>query len=156
MSSRILRLRSFRIVPWHDQKPALNPRLAPLHCSSTTTANSYLDLLTMLRLEFCSLVFLAAASIRPAQGACFFRNGTQTTSDYAPCSLDPTAALSTVCCASWDTCLPNGLCQSSIDKLFWRETCTKQNWDDGGCQELCSKDVRLRGCCVLRPMRTND
>ncbi|CAO2649748.1 Nn.00g010400.m01.CDS01 [Neocucurbitaria sp. VM-36] len=85
------------------------------------------------------VIIIAFAFVREARAACYFRNGTETTSDYSPCSGDASNPMSTVCCATWDTCLPNGLCQS-FDKVIWRESCTKQNWDEGGCQEICSNE----------------
>lgn len=95
----------------------------------------------MLR-HFCFLFTLASF----AESACYWRNGTQNPSpDYEPCSTDLSNPLHTVCCAKWDTCLPNGLCQSGFDQDFWRETCTKKNWDEGGCQELCSNEVCTHG-----------
>ncbi|KAH7355731.1 hypothetical protein BKA66DRAFT_516005 [Pyrenochaeta sp. MPI-SDFR-AT-0127] len=89
---------------------------------------------------FISLFILIGVDFaRSATAPCYYRNGTQTTSDYSPCSSDVSDPMSTVCCATWDTCLPNGLCQS-FDKVIWRESCTKQNWNEGGCQELCSNE----------------
>lgn len=101
----------------------------------------------MLHRSILSFVILCAELVLPVTGACYFRNGTATTSDFSPCSADTKDPMHTVCCASWDTCLPNGLCQSNRDKgakTIWRETCTKRNWDEGGCQELCSTEVCLQ------------
>ncbi|OAL57498.1 hypothetical protein IQ07DRAFT_582657 [Pyrenochaeta sp. DS3sAY3a] len=86
-----------------------------------------------------SILSIAFTLLQHTLAACYFRNGTATTADFSPCSLDASNPMSNVCCARWDTCLPNGLCQS-FDDVIWRETCTKQNWDEGGCQELCSNE----------------
>ncbi|KAF2272733.1 uncharacterized protein EI97DRAFT_436667 [Westerdykella ornata] len=86
-------------------------------------------------------LFFALTLVYSVESACYWRNGTQDPSpDYEPCSSDLSNPLHTVCCAKWDTCLPNGLCQSNRDQDIWRETCTKKNWDEGGCQELCSNE----------------
>ncbi|KAF1846142.1 uncharacterized protein K460DRAFT_417283 [Cucurbitaria berberidis CBS 394.84] len=93
----------------------------------------------MFRVSFPVTILLAFVIFQEVKAACYFRNGTATTADFSPCSNDTSNALSTVCCATWDTCLPNGLCQS-YDKVIWRESCTKKNWDEGGCQEMCSNE----------------
>jgi hypothetical protein len=87
--------------------------------------------------------------MRMATATCYFPNGAeQPDPAYAPCSNDTTNPLSTICCASWDTCLPNGLCQNNAMQKTFRESCTKSNWADGGCQELCSKEV-----CIEHQLR---
>jgi hypothetical protein len=101
--------------------------------------------ITMWRRSIASLLLPTYALVQTATGTCYFRNGTaQPDPAYAACSNQSANALSTVCCASWDTCLPNGLCQSSLNQLVYRESCTIRNWDDGGCQELCSNEVGWR------------
>ncbi|KAI2480643.1 hypothetical protein Ptr902_07668 [Pyrenophora tritici-repentis] len=103
-----------------------------------------------LLLCFSSIVFLQCAA-----SGCFWRNGTENpNNNYVPCSIDPSNPLSTICCASWDECLPNGLCRNTVDTNFWRESCTKQDWTEGGCQEICSTedeeqrsiDIRVQPC----------
>jgi hypothetical protein len=90
------------------------------------------------------LLFATSALVQTATATCYFRNGTeQTTPGYAPCSNNSTNPLSNVCCASWDTCLPNGLCQNTNNKNIYRESCAKSNWDEGGCQDLCSNEVGI-------------
>ena len=105
----------------------------------------------------CFLLPLHATLFRLIAGACYFRNGTQQPDIYSPCSSDASKPLSTVCCASsWDICLPNGLCQSTTgDRSIWREGCTKQKWNEGGCQELCSDEVGYYLCGVLEDTDTN-
>ncbi|KAH8723736.1 hypothetical protein GQ44DRAFT_297559 [Phaeosphaeriaceae sp. PMI808] len=90
------------------------------------------------------LLLLFLYLFQPSAGTCYFRNRTEQSSDYSPCSSNSSDPLHSVCCARWDTCLPIGLCQSQIDKKLYREGCIKQNWDEGGCQELCSKEREVQ------------
>ena len=99
----------------------------------------------MSRINFCFIFLLRLASLQPAMSACYWRNGTQVReSVYSPQINDTSDPLSNICCAGWDNLLPNGLCENKAEKVIWRESCTKSNWDEGGCQELCSNEVQLK------------
>jgi len=82
--------------------------------------------------------FLALACTQ----SCFWPDGSErdssTKGNYRPCSNDTSDPLSHICCAVWDTCLPNGLCYNGV---YWRESCTLKNWEAGGCQDLCTSAV---------------
>jgi hypothetical protein len=93
---------------------------------------------------------LAFSTLASAQAACYWRNGgEQTVAKYWPCSNDTSDPLSHVCCKigeGEDTCLPNGICEAyaptnETKGLWFRESCTLQNWEAGGCQDLCSSGV---------------
>jgi hypothetical protein len=103
--------------------------------------------LNMLRKTI--IILLHSCFLQHAMAACFWRNGTENTQvAYAPRVDNSSDPLSTVCCAAWDTLLPNGLCQNKDDGSIFRETCTKSNWEEGGCQELCSTEVQSSGVCI--------
>jgi hypothetical protein len=98
----------------------------------------------MSRKLFAVIFLLYGAFLQPTMAACYWRNGTeQINSVYSAQVNDTSDPLSTICCAAWDTLLPNGLCRNKAEGAIWRETCTKINWEEGGCQELCSTEVRL-------------
>ncbi|KAF3394677.1 hypothetical protein F1880_005098 [Penicillium rolfsii] len=53
-------------------------------------------------------------------------------------------------------CLPNGLCldgattigqhgEAVLRQQYWRDLCTSQNWDDGGCLSACTVNVGVLG-----------
>jgi hypothetical protein len=85
---------------------------------------------------------LAAIILREAAAACYYRNGTlEAKAGFRPCATDPQDPMSKICCATWDTCHRNGLCQSQSNNRYYRESCTLSNWESGGCQDLCSTDV---------------
>ena len=80
--------------------------------------------------------------VLPCFSACFLPNGTDRNTlagvadGYVPCN--PSAAVS-MCCAwsgNTDICLPNGLCYNTGFKLYWRESCTDQTWQDPACIKL--------------------
>jgi hypothetical protein len=115
-------------------------RRASLYFTPSSSPKTHAFL--MSHLSFWRLFLWFAGFLRMVEGACYYRNGTQQSSDFSPCSSNASDPLHTVCCASWDTCLPIGLCQANKgDYSIWREGCSKQNWDEGGCQELCSNEV---------------
>ncbi|OXV10316.1 hypothetical protein Egran_01924 [Elaphomyces granulatus] len=41
-----------------------------------------------------------------------------------------------MCCATWDRCLPNGLCQNTYSGQYWRESCTDPTWKSSMCIHL--------------------
>lgn len=91
--------------------------------------------------------------LQEAMAACYWRNGTENTHPaYAPRINDTSNPLSTICCASWDNLLPNGLCQNKDSSTIYRETCTKSSWEGGGCQELCSAEVH-KARRLYRPLK---
>lgn len=96
----------------------------------------------MLRLNVLSLLFIANLSCC-VTATCYKPNGTAAADAYKPCRVDPSDRLSSVCCRDTDQCLENGLCLNPDTKQIWRESCTKKNWSEGGCQELCSTGVGL-------------
>lgn len=96
------------------------------------------------------LLLLTFSALSHAQSGCFWPNGTENPSEsYRPCSNDINNPLHAICCASWDTCLPNGICRGGIDddgnSTWWRETCIFDDWTNGGCMDICAQDVRLPG-----------
>ncbi|RYN37837.1 hypothetical protein AA0113_g10999 [Alternaria arborescens] len=93
-----------------------------------------------------TVLWLAFTTLASADN-CYWRNGgLQTVAKYQPCSNDTSDPLSHICCKigeGEDTCLPNGICQAFAPTeeylgLYFRESCTLQNWEAGGCQDLCS------------------
>lgn len=106
----------------------------------------------------------------PVFSECYFPNGTLFTDPaYQPCpGFDGIASM---CCAinrtnpfggadtnGWtaNKCLPNGLCldgfttidqhgETTLVQQYWRDLCTSQNWDDGGCLKACIGNV----CAIL-------
>ncbi|KAL1795495.1 hypothetical protein ACET3X_005719 [Alternaria dauci] len=93
-----------------------------------------------------TVLWLALTTLAAADN-CYWRNGgLQTVAKYQPCSNDTSDPLSHICCKigeGEDTCLPNGICQAVAPTdthygLYFRETCTLQNWEAGGCLNLCS------------------
>lgn len=42
------------------------------------------------------------------------------------------------CCWPWDECLPNPLCWSTTQPLYYTATCTDQTLQDSACQKGCS------------------
>jgi hypothetical protein len=85
-----------------------------------------------------SLILLLFA-LEVAADDCYWRNGgRQLDLNYQQCRS------STTCCAVRDDCLDNGLCRLKANHSFyWRESCTQSDWDAGGCQDICSTNVRL-------------
>ncbi|KAN0076584.1 hypothetical protein V8E54_006726 [Elaphomyces granulatus] len=75
------------------------------------------------------------------------RNAGLSQTSYFPCNA--TAEVS-MCCATWDRCLPNGLCQNIATAQYWRESCTDPTWESSMCIHLYlnlgSSDVALVLC----------
>lgn len=61
------------------------------------------------------------------------RNAGLSQTSYFPCNA--TADVS-MCCATWDRCLPNGLCQNMDTAQYWRESCTDPTWTSSMCIHL--------------------
>lgn len=84
-----------------------------------------------------SLLFSSAVS-----ASCYFPNGKDQNIGvqadqgitYRPCNPD---AKHSMCCAPWDTCTPDGLCQSGYDGNTWRDSCTDPTWKSPSCVKLC-------------------
>ena len=66
---------------------------------------------------------------------------------YQPCHNDTAsnATAASMCCATGpgrhaegnaDRCVEQGLCYSDALKLYWRESCTDQTWQDPACIKL--------------------
>jgi len=65
------------------------------------------------------------------------RNGpydTPSNSTYLPCN--PTDGTASMCCATHDTCMPNGLCWNNAYHCWWRESCTDPDFTDPNCVKL--------------------
>ncbi|KAF2864942.1 hypothetical protein BDV95DRAFT_613096 [Massariosphaeria phaeospora] len=99
-------------------------------------------------------VILLSSLLASCRADCYWRNGTKNpSSSYKPCSRDSSDPLSKICCADWDSCLPNGICKGVSNEeskdVYWRESCTESDWGAGGCQELCSNESSQIGTDIV-------
>ena len=98
--------------------------------------------------------FLLLPSLALSAKTCYTPGGedingpfsTPTNSTYRPCN--PTDGTVSVCCATWDTCMPNGLCWNNAYHIWWRESCTDPHFTDPNCVKLfvSEKHGRLSPC----------
>lgn len=61
-------------------------------------------------------------------------NSTAETATYRPC--DARDGVVSMCCATWDTCMPGGLCWNEAYQIWWREACTDPEFRDPNCVKL--------------------
>lgn len=119
------------ICPWFPQAPPPHLLCRPIS--------------TMAHWPF-SLMFVAwTVLFHTATAACYNPDR----------SLDPDSRYSangstSMCCASYDTSLPNGLCHNTGDGTYTRGTCSTATWDEGHCQTLCTDHASFQSYLASR------
>jgi hypothetical protein len=69
---------------------------------------------------------------------CYKLDGTSRTVDGTKVCNSLDGAVS-MCCASSDTCLNNGLCKTAGDSVsYWRDMCSISSWPEVGCLKTCT------------------
>ncbi|KAF2010775.1 hypothetical protein BU24DRAFT_454348 [Aaosphaeria arxii CBS 175.79] len=131
---------------------------------------------SLAKLNFVYLSFFVF--VRLASCTCFLPNGTAKEDEATrACSNDPASPLSKICCQTgWDNapgndtkfgptadeCLPSGVCRNRGFSSkpgeeyppwdhFYRVTCTNQDWDEGGCLDVCSSGFNADQVVQLTP-----
>ncbi|KAF2232045.1 hypothetical protein EV356DRAFT_506250 [Viridothelium virens] len=85
------------------------------------------------------LVLVAHFLATDVQANCYWPNGTDRNAglpspDYFPCNSGEVS----MCCAQWDLCRNDGLCQAT-NSVVWRESCTDATWGSPYCLQLCTQ-----------------
>ncbi|OAL26438.1 hypothetical protein AYO20_10106 [Fonsecaea nubica] len=96
----------------------------------------------MRAVQACWMVFFLLLRLAISSKTCYTPAGEDTNgpystpqnSTYQPCN--PTDGTVSMCCASWDTCMPNGLCWNEAYHIWWRESCTDPDFTDPNCVKL--------------------
>ncbi|KIW32223.1 uncharacterized protein PV07_03783 [Cladophialophora immunda] len=96
----------------------------------------------MRAVQACWMVFFLSLRLAVSSKTCYTPAGEDTNgpystpqnSTYQPCN--PTDGTVSMCCASWDTCMPNGLCWNEAYHIWWRESCTDPDFTDPNCVKL--------------------
>ncbi|KIW78767.1 hypothetical protein Z517_08606 [Fonsecaea pedrosoi CBS 271.37] len=96
----------------------------------------------MRAIQACWMVFSLLLRLAISSKTCYTPAGEDTNgpystpqnSTYQPCN--PTDGTVSMCCASWDTCMPNGLCWNEAYHIWWRESCTDPDFTDPNCVKL--------------------
>ncbi|OJJ01398.1 hypothetical protein ASPVEDRAFT_82924 [Aspergillus versicolor CBS 583.65] len=89
---------------------------------------------------------------------CYKLDGTSRTVDGTKVCNSLDGAVS-MCCASSDTCLNNGLCKTAGDSVsYWRDMCSISSWPEVGCLKICTSDavVDESGNALMTPCDGTD
>ena len=113
------------------------------------------------------LMLLLFTALAIAVVPCYLPDGfSETSLEYQPCDYSNSYG-TRMCCATnrpgnpsggneslgntADTCIQNGLCMNQgvhatgINwTVFWRESCTRNDWSAGGCLNACANDTVCR------------